>query len=738
MADTNTINTTNNGIVSNNMGYDPRYMFNMYLNQSINNTLISELKNIITKKFHVKHIFIIICLLGFDKIKEQINNLLDTMPNKLYYICKKIKNIINSYLYNSNYISIYDESDKNKQIQKYNHSISLHPTIYNILSKYVFFNKDSNVKSNKIINHQRISRVHKNIYYNMNIKDIEISFNGFNIKILNEIGIRYEQKVSDEIYIEPYSSTSFNDDYILIKRLMYNLPITEMQLCICLNKIHHFIQYILKTSNRYIVLDNYPYKIVKNTDGLNKLRNVIDIDTNNVNSIFNRNNNNYIFTDLPEAIYFYAFKDATVLTVTAILIQFYFEFSKDNNYNSSSKLYGCANENIKEPITINILHNDIIDLYYATFPNKNERFNIYTRLYEYEIVVYENVSNNHANDRFLLYHPSNIICMLITENDRILSKNECFNVFEAFINHLNLNLFVYTINVYNVNLIRKDHVIQEYEPARKSVVKKNDDTEETINTPEKQKIVESKFDSVVLNHINSIYKNFNTLYLKQDDEFKLKNILKNFNTKKKTYKELGLTFKFGCMLYGPPGTGKSSAVKAIASYLKKNIVYLDLKQIKSNEELDAIFKHINAEQNGKCIIVMEDIDCMNDIVLQRFDTVSDNKNDTFTFHLLNILDGTLTTDEMVFIATTNYIDKLDKALIRPGRFDLVIKLDYCDKHQLKTICEKMLKRELNDDLIDKLYQYKITPAQFIYKLLPYICNDDIEDSEIVQKIIDEL
>lgn len=140
---------------------------------------------------------------------------------------------------------------------------------------------------------------------------------------------------------------------------------------------------------------------------------------------------------------------------------------------------------------------------------------------------------------------------------------------------------------------------------------------------------------------------------------------------------------------------------------------------------------------------MEDIDAMSDIVLDRslrtsFNEInSDDVEDKLTLsHLLNILDGTLSRDDMIFIATTNYIDKLDKALIRPGRFDICIHLSECDRYQYHIIYKNIIKRDLSSELLDRLEPAKLTPAKFIYSIIQYI-GSDINDNEIISSILDQ-
>lgn len=99
-------------------------------------------------------------------------------------------------------------------------------------------------------------------------------------------------------------------------------------------------------------------------------------------------------------------------------------------------------------------------------------------------------------------------------------------------------------------------------------------------------------------------------------------------------------------------------------------------------------------------------------------------------YILNILDGILETPGRILIMTTNYPEKLDKALIRPGRIDINLEVGYCDTSMI----EEMFKFFYNEDLNLNNQEIKnnITPAQLNKILL-----DNFNDSENAKLIISE-
>lgn len=137
------------------------------------------------------------------------------------------------------------------------------------------------------------------------------------------------------------------------------------------------------------------------------------------------------------------------------------------------------------------------------------------------------------------------------------------------------------------------------------------------------------------------------------------------------YKNKGVPYRRGYLLYGPPGTGKTSFTQAIAGELKLNICYLNLSG--GNLCDDGLNRALN-DAPADSIILLEDID---GIFIQR-EEVQGNKRRRrrVTFSgLLNALDGVRSQEGRILFMTTNHKEKLDPALLRPGRCDFHVKLD---------------------------------------------------------------
>jgi mitochondrial chaperone BCS1 len=135
----------------------------------------------------------------------------------------------------------------------------------------------------------------------------------------------------------------------------------------------------------------------------------------------------------------------------------------------------------------------------------------------------------------------------------------------------------------------------------------------------------------------------------------------------------GIPWKLGIILYGPPGTGKTSLIHALASDFG-----FDIKYIKSLHGLGAAFK--SGTKND--LFVIEDIDTIADR-LNRAGPKEMNGSNLIEGHamrgsplheILNSMDGMQTPDGLKFIVTTNHLDRLDPAIVRPGRIDDVIEV----------------------------------------------------------------
>jgi hypothetical protein len=266
------------------------------------------------------------------------------------------------------------------------------------------------------------------------------------------------------------------------------------------------------------------------------------------------------------------------------------------------------------------------------------------------------------------------------------------------------------------------------------------------------------------------------VYLRQCEE--LQKRVEFFQKRRDWYDSKGIPHTLGIVMWGHPGCGKTSTIKAIANDTKRHIFNIMLSEIKTKEALKNLFYNDTVPIFGgerletyhipinKRIYVIEDIDAMDSIVLKRTPEQikkeeekrlkreaemellkqqqgqeiynrmvqgTDDKTDALDLAtLLNVLDGVRETPGRIIILSTNYPERLDEALLRPGRFDMMIEYE---KHPIEILKEHLQKyydttltvnqdRLLSNPALDK----KWTPAevsQILFKFL-YSIDDAID------------
>jgi hypothetical protein len=275
-------------------------------------------------------------------------------------------------------------------------------------------------------------------------------------------------------------------------------------------------------------------------------------------------------------------------------------------------------------------------------------------------------------------------------------------------------------------------------------------------------------------------KTFKNIFFEDKDEILKK--LNFFLEKEDWYINKGIPYTLGFLFHGNPGCGKTSCIKALANYTQRHILQINLKNIKTCGEFVSIFNDINIGNiylpYENRIIVLEDIDCMIDLVKSRNKNNNDNNNnnnsnddydnddnddngdngdnidndnkkknidivklllsnkknkfnseDELTLAcILNTIDGIVEHHGRILIITTNYIEQLDDALIRPGRIDMKVNFTKCSDKMCRNILEHFYDTKLDDNFIFENYKY--SPAELLE-----ICFKNHDDIDKCLKII---
>ena len=219
-------------------------------------------------------------------------------------------------------------------------------------------------------------------------------------------------------------------------------------------------------------------------------------------------------------------------------------------------------------------------------------------------------------------------------------------------------------------------------------------------------------------------------------EMEVLNDVKKFLSKETMdkYDLLGIPYKKNYLLEGLPGTGKTSLIYSIASELNFDIAILNF-----NRKLDDM-QFMRAVQSIPIdtILVLEDID-----VLFQERKSSDELKHSLTFSgLLNVLDGLGHQGKLITFMTTNYKNRLDKALIRPGRIDYILQFDYATKEQIKHMYNRFIPTQ--GERFDNFFKYieknrlKVTTAMLQQFLFLNIDRDNIlEHMKELKEIVSE-
>jgi len=153
-------------------------------------------------------------------------------------------------------------------------------------------------------------------------------------------------------------------------------------------------------------------------------------------------------------------------------------------------------------------------------------------------------------------------------------------------------------------------------------------------------------------------------------------ILTDINTwqsSKEDYDRRGISHKRGHCYFGPPGTGKTTLARAIAIEYEMDVYSVSLNNIDGDDDMISMFSEVRPNS----VLLFEDIDAY----FKGRDVINEKSKITFS-GLLNALDGALHLNSVLIIFTTNCIENLDPALLRPGRIDLIKEIGFANNAEI--------------------------------------------------------
>lgn len=222
---------------------------------------------------------------------------------------------------------------------------------------------------------------------------------------------------------------------------------------------------------------------------------------------------------------------------------------------------------------------------------------------------------------------------------------------------------------------------------------------------------------------NTMFKPFDKMVF--NDKDKMIKYIDNWKNNIPTLYKYGITPKLSILLYGEPGTGKSTFAKAVAKHLGiQEVTNISI------EYFDTERRQYRSSMFEPTVYSLDDIDCM--CSSREDEKISENDNHVL-YQLLEFLDNPPTcyykaNDGLFYpvsivIASTNYIDKLDKAVKRHGRFDLHLEMKYLNRKQAEELCSlyDLKLTDVYDKEINK--DFSISPAY-----LQALCIENVEKS----------
>jgi len=418
-----------------------------------------------------------------------------------------------------------------------------------------------------------------------------------------------------------------------------------------------------------------------------------------------------------------------------------------NKYTQTPRISACFSDSFKA------IYYDIL----KTMRNNNTVYDIQ----EYITYAEKRFSEKVDSDMFIIKQKSPILyneplqIYVITE---IKKEESCIEKGSSTkIDNITITLYSYKSNISQiqdfVNIIKQNYLDQiennrvgkKFIYTLKKIPKKDDD-----GNPELWN--ETIFEST---------RTFTNMFFEGKED--VLNKIQFFLNNKEWYYENGIPYTLGIGLYGPPGTGKTSFFKSLANLTGRHIVILSLKTIKTKQQLEETFfetrynneNKINSIGFDKKIIIIEDIDCLGELVWKREKTIKKNNkkqspnhnnntqnavntvlnqiienntnnektdfidlckksDDNITLDdILNLWDGIRETPGRILGISSNHYDKLDPALIRPGRIDISLHLNNCTRNMIKQMYKQYYKSDIDENILNSIKDGYFSPAEVI-------------------------
>ena len=285
-----------------------------------------------------------------------------------------------------------------------------------------------------------------------------------------------------------------------------------------------------------------------------------------------------------------------------------------------------------------------------------------------------------------------------------------------------------TTNDFNSYLMNPNQLLNTYKKGTNEVL-----TFMTINAKEHKKnltafynmierqaekrekeLNESKYLTLTGYNSATIRKRYmDTVFMNPETKNEISNSIKSFVNRKDWYVENFVPYHYGILLYGPPGTGKSTLIRAIISEYTESVEkQVTIQYLRSIRDINDVRQETYELELAPKIIIVEDIDAS--VLKRRTDAENENQlvvgvGDEMPYRrfdekislsdVLNTMDGVSNLENVIYIFTTNHIEHLDPALIRPGRIDKLIKVDLPGRDEYDQFMFYHFKKHIPEDFV---------------------------------------
>ena len=230
----------------------------------------------------------------------------------------------------------------------------------------------------------------------------------------------------------------------------------------------------------------------------------------------------------------------------------------------------------------------------------------------------------------------------------------------------------------------------------------------------------------------------------------------NYLNNSSKYKTLGIPHTLGFLFHGSPGTGKTSTIKAIANYTNRTIISINMRHMENVNTLIKIFNHDFLNQFklpiNKRLYVFEEIDCCDSFFSREIkeeikekvnislsneaaikalkEKEKEEYNKITVGSLLEVLDGIIEPEDRMCIFTTNHIEKIDKAFLRPGRIDVIMEFKKLRKVDIQNLFKIWFNKPIPEKDLCKIKDYTVSQAEF-----GKICFDNLQNpNKVISKL----